>query len=68
MGVSECSVGVLPAKSGSFGHKTIVLHRRDARATLFCKCLSKLKIQNSKLVSLLRSQILEQIQPTLAGT
>jgi hypothetical protein len=34
MGVSECSVGVPPAKSDSFGHKTIVLHRRDARATL----------------------------------
>ena len=39
MGVSECSVGVPPAKSGSFGHKAIVLHRRDARATLFCKSL-----------------------------
>jgi hypothetical protein len=39
MGVSECSVGVPPAKCGSFGHKTIVLHRRDARATLFCRYL-----------------------------
>jgi hypothetical protein len=39
MGVSECSVGVPPAKCGSFSHKTTVLHRRNARATLFCRCL-----------------------------
>jgi hypothetical protein len=39
MGVSECSIGVPPAKSGSSGHKTMVLHRRDARATLFCRRL-----------------------------
>jgi hypothetical protein len=50
MGVSECSVGVPPAKSGSFGHKTIVLHRRDARATLFCKCLLLFLIPRSSFI------------------
>ena len=77
MGVSECSVGVPPAKSGSFGHKTIVLHRRDARATLFCRCLQILDFGCSVAESpepdldLARANlrlIHAHLQPTIAPT